>query len=499
MDDNKKLPGTPEDLPEGSAQDTPQAPLPESWTPDETEAVMEGGDLQPCAAQAENEIADELLCEVCGEAERLSAAQPYCAKCREEMLHRKIGWESTIMALVVILLSAAAAALFILQLPVLLLSVKGDFYQKNNRHIDAIQTYSAVESSTKELAEQMGGRLLVTPGRKTNIKLLRSVARGVSPYNAGYYAGQMADEAALKTFLYREAAGYQALFTKDQATEEAMSTLYNDYQAKYPDALPFQEIIDSIDKLKAESGKYNPAYLEFCKFSMAVRGGFSDEKQLEYLKAIETADNSRVDLYLPDMIKIYTRMGDKANALRCADALARTNRNAAEPYQTHITFALKEKNYAEADAAVKDAARYNPLSSLQYELGAQAARMQNKLDDAKKWIADAKTAELTSPELSRQEAIVLLLAKDYAGAFNAAYAAYSAESQASNGQSSIKTFNTLALCAGLAESEDAKSLYTEIENYLKTNGEALPQRIADCIAKKITPEDIFVNGEGDVA
>ena len=499
MDDNKQMPGLPEDLPEQSAQDDSQAPLQEGWTPDETGAVMEGGDLQPCAVQVADEIADELLCEVCGEAERLSAAVPYCAKCREDMLHTKIGWESTVMALVVIMLSVAAAALFILQLPVLMLSVKGDYYQKTNRHIDAIQTYSAVESSAKELAEQMGGRLLVTPGRKTNLKLLRSLARGVSPYNAGYYAGQMTDEAALKTFLYREAAGYQTIFNKDQATDEAMGALYDDFQTKYPENPPYQELIDSIDGLIAQGDKYNKAYLEFCKFSMAVRGGLSDETQLEYLKAIEKTDKSRVDLYLPDMIKVYTRMADKANALRCGEALARTNRNAAEPYQTRITFALKEKNFADADAAVKAAARYNPLSSLQYELGAQVARMQNKPEDAKKWIADAKTAELTSPELSRQEAIVLLLTKDYDGAFEAAFEAYNAEAQASNGQYSVKTFNTLALCAGLAQSEDAKSLYAEIETYLREKQGTLPPRVAECIAKKITPEDIFVNGEGDVA
>ncbi len=497
MDEKQNLPEQEQDIVKSAETDLQENAFPEldsleELTPAEAEEVMEGGDLQPL--DPEDTIPEEERCTTCAENER-EGDSPYCKACKEQMLQVKIGWETVVMAAVIIVFSFAAAGMFVLQSPALFASLKGDFYQLTHRYADAMDAYTKASDLITEVSSNLNGRVLVQDGIKSDFRRLDSLAKASSPISAGSYAKQLFQAEQLEGMLYARPARYAKVYDDFYASYEAVSKLQEPYAQVDAANIPYDEVLKQLEELNKE-GKYAPVYMAYWKYNISISAGVGYEERLALLKEIEKADPERTDLYLDEYINCYWAMGDFDQLFAYCDRLKAQNRNNNLAYSARASVYLYQKKFDEALRVADEAAQYNSGSTVQYELQAEIYRRQNKLDEAKKAVERAAEAQVSSFELSRQEAIILLLQKDYDNAFEAAYNSYSQASQ-NNAQSvSVKMMNTLALCAALSES--GQELYEQIQSSLEENGQTLEEDVLNCIDGKIQPADIFLSEKGDV-
>lgn len=239
-------------------------------------------------------------------------------------------------------------------------------------------------------------------------------------------------------------------------TIAAVEAVFGEYEGVEDDKLPYEELISKVDALKDVGDKnYDKAILEYYKYMLAAMTEQESSVRIGYLEAIQKENESYAWIYLPAMATEYIEAKDYDQVVALCNRMRERNAEDAGSYATEASVYRMQK---------------------QYDKALSAAEQGIALDD-------------TSSEPYRQKAIVQLLRKDKKGALEHA--------QTANELSlNYATSYTLALC--YLANGDTKG-YDEVVSILESYNVEMGQKVLDFKDGKLTIEDIFLNGEGDVA
>lgn len=237
-------------------------------------------------------------------------------------------------------------------------------------------------------------------------------------------------------------------------TISAVEELFSGYGEVEDDKLPYDELIEKIEALK-ENGSYDKAILEYYKYMLAAMTEQESSVRLQFLEAVQKENESYSWIYLPAMATEYLEAQNYDKVVELCDQMRAQNVEDASAYGTEASVYRLQKEY---DKAVSTA-----------EKGIA-------LDD-------------TSSEPYRQKAIVELLQGDKKAALANAQTAFDLSLN-------YATSYTLAVCYLANGNQDG---YEEVISTLEYYGVEMGQKVLDYKAGKLTVEDIFLNGEGDVA
>lgn len=150
---------------------------------------------------------------------------------------------------------------------------------------------------------------------------------------------------------------------------------------------------------------------------------------------------------------------------------------------------LEAKNYDKVVELCNQMRAQNAEDASAYATEASVYRLQKDYDKAVSTAEKGIKLDDTSSEPYRQKAIVELLQGDKKAALENAKTAFDLSLN-------YATSYTLAVCYLANDDQDG---YDEVISTLEYYGVEMGQKVLDYKAGKLTVEDIFLNGEGDVA
>lgn len=237
-------------------------------------------------------------------------------------------------------------------------------------------------------------------------------------------------------------------------TISAVEELFSGYGEVEDNKLPYDELIEKIEDLK-KNDNYDKAILEYYKYMLAAMTEQESSVRIQFLEAVQKENESYSWIYLPAMATEYLEAKNYDKVVELCNQMRAQNAEDAGSYATEASVYRLQKDYDKA------------LSTAEKGI---------KLDD-------------TSSEPYRQKAIVELLQGDKKAALENAKTAFDLSLN-------YATSYTLAVCYLANGDQDG---YDEVLSTLEYYSVKMGQKVLDYKAGKLTVEDIFLNGEGDVA
>ena len=442
---------------------------------------------------------DEDLCVRCNKKRRDDSVAPdyeFCADCRAAMLATRLPWQGVLAAVAITLLAALSIAVAAFTSYVALPVMQAKDLESQKKLSDAMASYNEAQTAADELNKQFDSENFFTPGTKTFVKKMQLTARASSPLTVGSTLSEaIKKEKAYRHPWLRALKEYPDIFARFKATQEAVAPIVQDYQNTEPGEVPYEDLIAELEALrKSENAANFDLYLiEYYKTYAAVLADKGAEEELKHmLKVKELAPDAGwlYNFYLADC---YKRLERYDEVIRIADEILKDNVNSVEIYSVKARAFAAEKKFDEAFKVSEEMEKNNPGKAAVFALNAELYRRNNDVDAALKWCEDGLTSSEGSTELYRQQAICLLLKKDYKAAFEAANNAY--QSAYYNQDTTIELMNTIALCAALADEED---MLGEVTDSLEQNGYELAADVRAIIDGDKTLKEVFITGKGDV-
>ena len=195
--------------------------------------------------------------------------------------------------------------------------------------------------------------------------------------------------------------------------------------------------------------------MEYYKYMLAAMTEQESSVRIQFLEGVQKENESYGWIYLPAMATEYLEAKDHDKVIELCNQ-------------------MRERNVEDAGSYATEASVYRLQK--QYDKALSTAEKGIALDD-------------TSSEPYRQKAIVYLLQGDKKGAVENARSAFDLSLN-------YATSYTLAVCYLANGDQDG---YNEVMSTLESYGVEMGQKVLDYKAGKLTIEDIFLNGEGDVA
>lgn len=287
---------------------------------DESEELTDGQLIQELDEEPEEEeeeqntIAPEDLCECCGKNRRdtsLGDDYPYCHKCRELMKANPFNLLGVVAVIVVMVLAGFVTGML----------GKTDVSTLNNL-LDANMSY---EENKIYSAESAYYSYLSSVGNNdVSFRAVKNVADIYARLGYYSYSAQIVNSYASKFQLslpwnkrLNEYSDMQNDFSK--VNNLLSENFYNLLQGLDFDKKEAEEKVEKLikeEKEKGENGRFAMTYLEFVKFAIISRSDAENyEAQIKQLKVVEETDSNRhAMLYLPQLLNIYSKMGDAENA-----------------------------------------------------------------------------------------------------------------------------------------------------------------------------------------
>ena len=456
---------------------------------------------EPEADTADEILDDETICIRCGKNHKdtsVSEDYEFCAECRQKMLKAPLNWRGFIAAIATIIIGGfavlVAAYTAMIASPVL----DAQSYTGQKRLTDALTSYTAAEKAASDLNTQFNVENLFTTGTKTFVKKMQVTAKASSPLAVGETLKTAIKNAkSYKLPWLKPLKQYSDEYTLFQNTQKAVEPLITDYQQADPKDVPYDKLIAKLDALKTgkDAKKYSDYFIEYYKTYVAVlanKGAATELKHMLAVKKLAPGATWLYDYYLADC---YKRLAQYDKMIAACDELLAENVNSIEVYSLKARAYASQKNFTEALKVCNDMDEFNTGKAAGYALKAEIYRRKGDLKTAESLCAQGVKKSEGSTELYRQQAIVLLLKgeKYKSKAYEAAYNAYN--SAYYNSDTTLELLNTIALCAKIAGETD---MYKEAVSYLTQNGYKLSDSVAQYFAGKMTLEEIFITGKGDV-
>lgn len=358
---------------------------------------------------------------------------------------RKADWKVIVLAVIVVLVALFGAMDFFVGVPSfarVLQAEKCVRQEKLNSALDAY--YDASENTAAAAAKR-------TVKGQAQLYLDLGYVENAQSLIKKYYT-----TAELDRFWNRDLNELYQNLNAITDTISAVEELFSGYTDIEDDKLPYDELIEKIDGLKHSKDKsYDKAILEYYKYMLAAMTEQESSVRIQFLEGVQKENESYGWIYLPAMATEYLEAKDHDKVIELCNQ-------------------MRERNVEDAGSYATEASVYRLQK--QYDKALSTAEKGIALDD-------------TSSEPYRQKAIVYLLQGDKKGAVENAQSAFDLSLN-------YATSYTLAVCYLANGDQDG---YNEVMSTLESYGVEMGQKVLDYKAGKLTIEDIFLNGEGDVA
>lgn len=415
-----------------------------------------------------NGISKDELCECCGERKKdtsISENYPYCSECRELMKKYPISVASIVIAVVVIFIAMVSAANFVTDFSGYNKARLAKDADSENKKFSAVEYYDEAISFFNE-KEIVPKKLLKDSAYNVFSTLPKGVAslkdtsdrldKALSDFEAKLpiYAG-FKDLRDTALTMYKSFNAFYALLEEvdfdsfDTESREQVTDLYNKIGA----LVNKEDTIKNMDGSGNVTITYDKASILFAQFMFSYSYGQYD-LAYDALTALNEIAPEYVAMYGYELAIIEIQYGNYKKATTLADTILLNN---AEDSSAYIIYA------------------YNN-------------RMKGKLDKAISYAEKGIALEEKNPDLYRQKAIALMLKGDYQSAIGVLDTALSYEK-----------YNVLYYTYLVAATElgDERAL-EKINNEIKTLEGETPARVQEYLDGKLTVEELFMEGTGDV-
>ncbi len=379
------------------------------------------------------------------EAPPIQAELEYWPESAPPAQKHKVRGSAVALAVIVILVALVGAADFVIGVPSFASVLQAEQFVKDKKLHSALDAYYDASQNASAAA-----------ARRTVLGQARLYRDMGYVENAQSLIQQYYTTDDLEKFPNRALGELAQELDAVTDTISAVEEVFSEYSDLEDGDLPYAELIGKIDALSGQTdASYDKAILEYYKYMLASMTEQEGAVRIGFLQAIEKQNPGYSWLYLPAMASEYLLEKDYDKVLDVCGRMREINVEDASPYGTEASVYRLQKQYDKA------------------------------LDTAEKGIA----LDDTSSEPYRQKAIVLLLQGDQEGALENAQSAYDLALN-------YATSYTLALCYLVNDNQDG---YDEVVSTLEYYGVEMGQKVLDYQAGKLTVEDIFLSGEGDIA
>lgn len=499
------------------------------------EAKLEGGDMQPLEDEKSEEETgyDGPVCKRCSAP--VSLAMEYCEKCENEMKCPSIKPQSFIAAFILVLVSVFATFLLVPTCEIYLNVLKGDLSANKNNYFVALNYYSEAQIAAEENNDKFNGiigtseqKLFFSVGEKTINKIINATAVDSGIIEAGnlivkYYPEKRVP-ADIKTVSDK--------YNKIEPTYTEISQLYSEYYQEYFYSIYYGAEFDGEISYKEFSGilddavKNNPDYVdyivEYFRFNATAITSEDVGLQLKTINKVKALAPDECWLYCAEMMQLYLleEMYDKV--VETADLAIENNFKVSTAYLYKTEGLFRAENYEECIKASEEDAKKNGKNasthvykirslfllgkkdeafehcevlkgnesenSSYYAMLAELHRLNNDYDAALATCEDGLAIDQENLELYRQKGIVYMLKGDTASA-----------------KTTLETAADIGLTLELAYTiqvfsvlTDDTTWYKEIESLLTSSDYPTPDMVIDYKEGKISLEEIYAQGRGDV-
>lgn len=474
-------------------------------------------------------------CIICGSKIKKSSSSYYCNDCREKYLKVDFGARHIIMAVIMFIALAVGILVSISTVKLSSNIWDGDKYYSEGFISKAQDSYNNVDTTLSSLND----------GVNSFIQGINSEASDIDFYNAGSaYKRKLAvisvdtlttaydsrssfislvdgyfSETELNDSKYAEVkAAYEYCKKMDttanglydkwyELLQSYMSQYSDDSTASTTDKVKYTDILDYIDKYKSSNKDADESTINYYKFmsvyyASQYEKGISEKDAVKYLeKAYDEAGKYNYT-FVSSYISFAYEIEDYDKVIALAKVGIAHDPSNTDNFYYAVKVSLLKSDFNTADNYCTKLKEYNPDSLDYYSIKAEVLRRQSKLDEAID-ICEKGLESGDDDEILRQEAIAYQLkggasneSKALELAKNAYNVAYSKASADQNVSLSVETMNTSALICKLDGDDDTYSSIVSIIE--QQNGQTIEDVVTKCIKGKITFEDIFMDGKGDI-
>lgn len=354
---------------------------------------------------------------------------------------RKPDWKAVVLAVIVVIVALGGAVDFVWGVPSFARVLQAEKFVREKKLNSAMDAY--YEASQNEAAA----------AAKRTVK-----GQAQLYLDLGYVenAQTLLQTFDLNQWINRDLNTFNQKLSAITDTIAAVEQVFGEYQETEDEKLPYDELIGKINALKDVKDKnYDKAILEYYKYMLAAMTEQESSVRIGFLEAIQKENESYSWIYLPAMATEYLETKDFDKVVELCNQMRARN--------------------------VEDAGAYGTEASVY--------RLQKAYDKALSTADQGISLDDTSSEPYRQKAIVFLLQGDQKSALENAKTAFELSMN-------YATSYTLAICYLANNDQDG---YAEVVSTLESYNVEMGQKVLDYKAGKLTAEDIFLNGEGDVA
>lgn len=426
----------------------------------------ENSDGDGCAENGE--IPEEDLCVRCGKSPRnkeYGENYEYCEECREKMRHIRISFADVLVAVLLIATAVLSVLAFSKDFAGYYSVYKAKTYKNENMLDSAIGSYDEAISyfenqnvKAKRLYLESAELIFKTMPEGTasmgdvSDRIAKALEGGA--YKCPVYKNSLKLRSESLT-LYGTMEQFYTLVNSEEYANYSIGNeeMYNSVMKKIEALIGTKLSIKSIDGESEEEVTVNEGAVRFCQYMFAYTSGKFDEADA-YLEKVAELEPDYLWLYAYEVCSIHIENGEYEKAETVAQAILDNNKEEADGYAVFSTVARLKGDSKKAIEWADKGLKFTPADAELLRVKSMAYVVDGDIENAEKVIDEALQ--------------------------NNAYG--------------LLYFTAVVIKNEAGDSETVNELLTVLEN----GGLSLTDKMNDYLSGKITAQQMFTEGSGDV-
>lgn len=411
-------------------------------------------------------IPEEELCTCCGEARRdksFGENYEFCADCRDAMTRYPFAWYSFIPIVFTVIIAFFSVTAFFGEFEGYYIAHQARQAEKESKLTSAIAYYKmAIDAfdesdiNAKNLKMDCAYALYDTmpDGPTSMMEISELIEDSLSDFesNLPVYKSRV-DLRNEVLVMYGTMQEFYNIVNSEEYENVIDESVYDQVFARIEGIIDMKISVESIDGEKSQDFPADEAVVRFCEYMYAYTAGHHEDSY-KYMKMVQELKPDYLWLYAYEMGIVESQTGDINVAEEFADKLYSVN--------------------------IETSGAYCIYSSVE--------RLKGNYDKAVEWADKGLENCKVDTEIMRHKAMALAAKGDAKAAKDVMDEALTYEE---NG--------LLYMVLAVVENElGNKDRVKEIIDYIEENGVTVTDRVNDCLDGKITAEQIFTEGTGDI-
>lgn len=497
MDDNNRL----DDF--SGEEETFYVPAEETeeliYTAEETEEFAEAEETEE--EPADDEEDGEELCLRCG-VDSAVKGHDYCMDCLLGMLSVKISWKAWLAGIASLFVTIVGLVLFFINFSSAFDVAKGDYYAMKKCWQSAYNCYSDASTAADTINSSFGTYTPVRLGERVAVRMIKATAHTESPVMAGHVIKSQYPALEGK---YSSLAPYEKEY---KTFADTYSDLQKTLEPYYNGEISFNDALNEIEQTVSQDESIDRTYAYYILSDMAGYTGEDNANIISLLKKIEEIAPEKTWIYAQILCSISLSEGDYEQCARYNNIALGFNAQDTQMNYVALMLAMNEDDRSKAERICEKYKENMGEDEYYFAMKAATERRFGSLEKARAIVDEGLEQWSSSPEIMRQESIINLLEGDYKAAYESVFNAYNSAYQyyyyyGEDLYTTQQLNDTLFLMAELykAHGGDKDENAESIENILSSheeNGIEDSPDVGKIIRGKLTPENVFLKGDGDI-